>query len=319
MERLRAQVNDGLATLLPEGEPPALYAPARYALDGEGKRVRPLLLLLAAGAFGARTEAALPAALAVEVFHNFTLVHDDIMDHAQTRRGRPTVHVRWDESTAILVGDLLLARSYELLARIEEGDREAMMRAYHRMVRRLCEGQALDKAFETRAEVTTDEYLRMIDAKTGALIAAVLEMGGRIGSAPEPAARALREAGRHVGRAFQIQDDLLDLTAEDDRWGKRVGGDLIEGKKTFLLLRALERAEGAHRAWLLRIIERGGLPPGEVDAARRRMAELGVLQEARAAVERHSAAAHAGLEALPDTPPTDALRRLIDEMQARAH
>lgn len=314
---LRRRVDERLAGLIPDAEPDSLYAPARYVLAGRGKRVRPVLLLLAAEASGAAAEAAMPAALAVEVFHNFTLVHDDIMDHAAERRGRPTVHERWDESTAILVGDLLMALAYELLAEVEAGDTRRMTAAYQRMVRQLCEGQALDKAFETRADVTVDEYLRMIDAKTGALVAAVLAMGAHIAGSPH--AGALFEAGRHVGRAFQIQDDLLDLVASDDRWGKPVGGDLVEGKKTFLLLRALERARGDERAWYARIVHDGGLSPGEVPEARRRMEALGVVDEAREAVKRYSEAAHEQLARLPGSDALLALHGFVERMQARVH
>ncbi|GIV59823.1 polyprenyl synthetase family protein [Rhodocaloribacter litoris] len=317
--RLRAHVEAALGTLVAEAEPRTLYEPARYVLAGQGKRLRPVLLLLAAEVYGVSTDEALPAALAVEVFHNFTLVHDDIMDHAATRRGRPTVHARWDEATALLCGDFLMALSYDLLARTRAGSLAAMMPVYHRMVVRLCEGQALDKAFETRSRVSVEEYLHMIDGKTGALLEAVLELGALLGGAPAADREALRAAGQHLGRAFQIQDDLLDLVAEDDRWGKQVGGDLVEGKKTFLLLTALERAEGEEAAWFARVVEAGGLPEAEVEEARHRMDRLGVLQAAREAVRAYTAAAGRCLERLPDTPARETLCWLFRRMQARLH
>ncbi len=326
VRRLRARVDGALADLLVGREPDALYAPARYVLAGQGKRLRPIFLLLTAEAFGARVDEALPAALAVEVFHNFTLVHDDIMDHAATRRGRPTVHRRWDEATAVLVGDFLMALSYDLLTRTPAAPRSdgqghkhsaALLPPYHRMTRRLCEGQALDKAFETRADVSVDDYLRMIDGKTGALLALALELGARLGGASDEEAERLHEAGRSVGRAFQIQDDLLDLTADEARLGKPLGRDLVEGKKTFLLLRALERApDGPERAWLARAAE-GGLPEADVPEACARMEALGVLEEARTAVRRHTTAAEAHLGALPEGAAARTLRWLIGEMQAR--
>ena len=323
VERLRAAVNQALPTLVTQPEPSAMYDPVRYVLEGKGKRFRPVLLLLAAEAFGAKTAMALSAALAVEVFHNFTLVHDDIMDHAAERRGRPTVHVKWDESTAILCGDLLLALSYDLLARLDARippERvAAILRAYYPMVGRLCEGQTLDKVFETQPDVAVADYLQMIDRKTGALLETALEIGGRVGGASERHLAALRQTGRQVGRAFQIQDDLLDLTADDARWGKTIGGDLIEGKKTFLLLRALERAEGDEHAWFQRIVEKRGLPAAQVPEARERMERLGVLGEARAAVARHSAAALDGLDELPAAAAVETLRWLIRRMQARLH
>ncbi len=316
---LQARIEDALTTLVPEQEPPDLYEPVRYVLDGGGKRLRPLLVLLAAEAYGVPPDRAMPAALAVEVFHNFTLVHDDIMDHAATRRGRPTVHVRWDESTAILCGDYLLALAYDLLASTESPRLGPIVRRFHRMVAHLCEGQTLDKAFETRPEVTVVDYLHMIDRKTAALLEVSLELGGLLGGAGPEALEALQAMGRHMGRAFQIQDDLLDLVADDARWGKTIGGDLIEGKKTYLLLRTLERATGAERDWFARIVQEGGLPAGDVPEARARMEALGILDEARREVHRYTAAAIDTLQTLPDGPPRHALRWLLDRMQRRAH
>ncbi len=319
VEQLREQVNQALPNLATNAEPPVLYDPVRYVLASQGKRIRPILLLLTADAFGTSPETALPASLAVEVFHNFTLVHDDIMDNADARRGQPTVHVEWDEGTAILTGDLLFALSYDLLAQVKEADLREMMQVYHTMVERLCRGQALDKAFEERADVTVDEYLDMIDCKTSALLEAAFELGGIIGGATMEQRTHLQQLGCHVGRAFQIQDDLLDLTADTDNWGKAVGGDLVEGKKTFIVLRALERAEGAEHAWFARIVNEGGLPPDDIPEARTRMDRLGIFDEARAAVDRHSEAAKQELSSLPSGSARETLRWLINQMQARLH
>lgn len=317
--RLREQVNAALAGLVPDVHPVSLYEPVRFVLAGEGKRFRPVLLLLSSEIFGAAVERALPAALAVEVFHNFTLVHDDIMDHAAERRGRPTVHVRWDESTAILSGDYLMGLSYDLLARVETERLAPLVRTFSQMVAQLCEGQMLDKEFETRDDVTVDAYLHMIDRKTGALLRASIEMGGIIGGAGEGERAVLREMGQHLGRAFQIQDDLLDLVAEDERWGKAIGGDLMEGKKTFLLLRSLERTDGDEHAWFARIVRERGLPAIHVAEARERMERSGVIVEAREAVRRHSAMALQCLERLPPKPAVLTLRWLVERMQARLH
>lgn len=323
VQRLRRRVNTALQELEPRAHPALLYEPVRYVLEGGGKRLRPILLLLAAEAFGAEVEEALPAALAVEVFHNFTLVHDDVMDHADERRGRPAVHRRWDTGTALLAGDMLLVRAYDLLADAQGRD---LGTPFRKMARRLCEGQALDKEFETRAEVAVEEYLEMIDGKTGALLGAVLELGGRCGGATQEEADALHEAGAALGRAFQIQDDLLDLVADPDHWGKPVGGDLQEGKKTYVLLRALEQAEGETRVLFERAAD-GGLLKEEVEEARRRLEELGILEEARQTVSRYTGAAADHLRGvLPEEPVDSAavnaastLRWLIEEMQARLH
>ncbi|MDX1531177.1 MAG: polyprenyl synthetase family protein [Rhodothermales bacterium] len=310
------RVEAALAALpLPEA-PAELYEPVRYVLQSGGKRVRPVLLLLAAEAYGAAPDEALPAALAVEVFHNFTLVHDDIMDRAAERRGRATVHTVWDEGTGILTGDLLMGLAYELLGQTAPGRLPDTLRVFGTMVRRLCEGQALDAAFEQRDDVTVPRYLDMIERKTAALLEAALEIGGLIGGADEAARGRLRTAGRELGRAFQLQDDLLDLTADDPGWGKTIGGDLVQGKRTFLLLRSIELAEGDERAWFERVLD-GGLPESDVAEARARMERLGVLDEAAALAQAHYEAGRAALERLPAGTARSALLGLADRLGRR--
>jgi geranylgeranyl diphosphate synthase type II len=316
---LRARVDEALPALVADREPAVLYDPVAYVLEGGGKRVRPTVLLLVAEALGSSVERALPAALAVEVFHNFTLVHDDIMDEADERRGRPTVHVKWDVGTAILTGDLLMGLSYDLLGQVDGANGDVLYEMYHPMVEQLCTGQALDASFEDQKDVSVEAYLDMIDGKTAALLSACFELGAAIAGASPPARRHLREAGRLVGRAFQVQDDLLDLTADGDQWGKAVGGDLVVGKKTFLTLRALERAEGSEYDWFARILTEGGLPRDEVPEARERMARLGVFDDARATVRRYTDDAREHLRVLPEGPATDTLHWLIDEMEARSY
>jgi geranylgeranyl diphosphate synthase, type II len=316
--RLREMVDAELRRLPIPAEPAALYDPVRYVLAGGGKRLRPLLLLLATEAAGGSAHAAMPAALATEVFHNFTLVHDDIMDNASERRGRPTVHVVWNDSTAILAGDLMMGLAYDLLAQTSTGDLKALVQVFYSMVARVCEGQALDEAFETRTDVTVEDYLDMISRKTGALLVATMELGGMIASAPAPLLNALIRAGYELGRAFQIQDDLLDLTADDPSWGKVIGGDLIEGKKTFLLLRSLESAQGENRDWLERIVRDGGLAADHVPEARARMEALGVVDEARRAVRHHSAAGVEALRTLPPTPARESMLWLAMRLSSRA-
>ena len=307
---ISATVDAALAALDLPDQPAGLYDPVRYVLGGGGKRVRPALVLLAAEAWGGAgaRDRALPAALAVEAFHNFTLVHDDIMDHAATRRGRPTVHERWDGPTAVLAGDLLMGLAYRLLGETD-ADVGRLLRSFSRMVAALCEGQTLDLAFERRADVTVDDYLDMIDRKTGALLDLSLELGAVVGGADDAAVAEVRRAGRLLGRAFQIQDDLLDLTAEGDGWGKTIGGDLVEGKKAYLALRAVELAEGDERAWLAQALD-GGLPAGDVAEARDRMDRLGVLDDAARAVADYTERGRSALAVLPDEPAADALRAL---------
>lgn len=314
---LAAEVDAALTTIDLPAEPAGLYGPVRYVLAGGGKRIRPALVLLAAEAFGgdAGREAALPAALGVEVFHNFTLVHDDIMDGSPTRRGRATVHERWDVPTAILAGDLMMG----LAARLVVGTGPhagALADAHYRTVARLCEGQSLDMGFETRDDVTVQAYLHMIDGKTGALLEHALEVGGLLGGADDAALRALRTAGRSFGRAFQIQDDLLDVTGGPG-WGKPVGADLMSGKRAFPVLAARDRAEAEDEAWLSAVFA-GGLPPDHVDHARQRLADLGVLAEASERVHRYTDDGRRALDDLPDTPAADALRALTLGLATRS-
>ena len=312
-------VDENLVTLVSETDPPELYDPVRYVLSSGGKRLRPALLILSARTFGASLESALPAALAVELFHNFTLVHDDIMDSAAERRGRPTVHVRWDDGTAILAGDYLLSLSYRLLADCDAAILPSLLEAYHVMVQRLCEGQILDAVFEGRDAVSTQEYLRMIDSKTGALLEACLTMGGIIGRADAEELTALEGIGRNLGRAFQIKDDLLDLTADDERWGKKRGGDLMRAKKTFLLVKALESPDGHVSEWFGNVVRHGGIEESRIEEARERLRSSGIIGEAASAVEQYSDQARSALAGLPKNEFAEALARLVERLRLRLH
>lgn len=319
LDRLAQDVTGAIETLDLGGDLPILDEPIRYVLSGGGKRLRPVLVLLAAGLWDVPPAEAMPAALSVEVFHNFTLVHDDIMDHALERRGRATVHRKWDDSTAILSGDLMLGVAYGQLARVEGVDLRQLFDPFQRMVRLLCEGQALDKWYESQDGIGVDDYFRMIHAKTGALVVCALELGGIIGRARTDEIELLREIGRHMGHAFQLQDDLLDIVATDERWGKPVGGDLVEGKRTFIVLRALEVATGEDAAFFRRLIAENGIAGSEVEEARDRLARLGVLDETATQVANHSEKALELLGNLPDTLSRRALEALIHRMRARVH
>lgn len=316
---LRSKINDSLSTVIAGREPTVLYEPVQYVLDGGGKRIRPTILLLVASAFDRSPREGLPAALAIEVFHNFTLVHDDIMDEADERRGRPAVHRKWDVGTAILTGDVMMGLSYDLLGQVDCVPVERLYDVYHPMVEQLCAGQALDASFEGPEEVSVEAYLEMIDGKTAALLSAAFELGAVIGEASDTVQGRLREAGALVGRAFQIQDDLLDLTATKEDWGKAIGGDLVAGKKTYLTLQALERAEGEEYRWFARLLTEDGLPASDVEEARERMERLGVLEEAQTAVADYSSQARDHFQVLPDGPAKASLQWLIRQMEARGH
>ena len=232
-------------------EPKNLYAPVNYILNMGGKRLRPVLTLIAAELFGADYKVALPAAMAIEVFHNFSLVHDDIMDDAPLRRGEPTVHEKWDVSTGILSGDAMLINSYECLEAYAPEKLKLLFSIFNKTAKEVCEGQQYDVDFETRMDVTIPEYLKMIEYKTSVLIGAALKMGAIIAGTSEENQSLIYEFGRNLGIAFQLQDDYLDAFGNPDTFGKQVGGDIIENKKTFLYLKALELGSQADQMRLL--------------------------------------------------------------------
>lgn len=227
--------------------PAGLYEPAEYIMATPGKRLRPVLVLMGAALYGEHWQRSLPVAMAVEVFHNFSLVHDDIMDEAPLRRGKPAVHAKYGLNAGILSGDVMLIHAYRFLAAggYEDAKVAQLFRIFNQVAIEVCEGQQYDVDFESRNDVTIPEYIRMIELKTAALIGGSLEMGGVSGGAPAADLQQLRQFGRNIGIAFQLQDDILDAFGDSASVGKRVGGDIAQNKKTFLILEAMERAEGA--------------------------------------------------------------------------
>lgn len=221
-------------------EPQNLYRPIDYILGLGGKRMRPVLTLMAAEVFDAEYEKALPAAMAVEVFHNFSLVHDDIMDDAPLRRGKETVHEKWDINTGILSGDAMLILAYQYFEQYEPSVFRDLAKLFSKTALEVCEGQQWDVDFETRKDVTIPEYLKMIEYKTAVLVAAAMKMGAIIANTSEENANLIYDFGLNLGLAFQLQDDYLDAFGDPETFGKQVGGDIIENKKTYLYLKAIE-------------------------------------------------------------------------------
>ena len=226
-------------------EPEALYQPIEYVMSLGGKRIRPTMCLAGCLLFDNNFENALPAGLAVEVFHNFTLLHDDVMDNAEVRRNQPTVHIKWDENTAILSGDAMLIKAYQYLSKVDESVLKSVLDLFSQTAIEVCEGQQYDMEFESRTNVSVDEYLNMIRLKTAVLLAGSLKAGAIIGKANEDDANHLYEFGENIGLAFQLQDDFLDVYGDEKTFGKAIGGDIVANKKTFLLINALERASGS--------------------------------------------------------------------------
>ena len=223
-------------------EPKNLYEPIDYILQLSGKRIRPILTLMSADILSGGFKKALPAALAVEVFHNFTLVHDDIMDDAPLRRGKQTVHEKWNLNTGVLSGDAMLILAYQYFENYEADTFQELAKLFSKTALEVCDGQQLDIDFETRNDVTITEYINMIRLKTSVLVAAALKMGAIVAKAPDKDANLLYEYGLNLGLAFQLQDDYLDTFGDPETFGKQVGGDIIENKKTYLFLKAMELA-----------------------------------------------------------------------------
>ncbi len=225
--------------------PPELYDPIRYIMSLGGKRMRPLMTLMATYLFTDDWQKAVRPALAVEVFHNFTLMHDDIMDQAPLRRNQPTVHEKWNGNVAILSGDVMLVNAYQLFLTLDSDKLKPALERFSRTAAEVCEGQQMDMNFETRWDVTESEYIDMIRLKTSVLLGYALELGGLIAGADQTTRQHLYEGGMNIGVGFQLKDDLLDVYGDPAKFGKQVGGDIIANKKTFLLIEALQKAQGS--------------------------------------------------------------------------
>ncbi|MGZ8508693.1 MAG: polyprenyl synthetase family protein [Bacteroidia bacterium] len=237
-EKFIEALNDAVSETSPEN----LYSPIRYILQLGGKRIRPVLTLMSAEIFGCDYKKAMPAALAIELFHNFSLIHDDIMDGAPLRRGNKTVHEKWDLNTGILSGDAMLILAYQCFEGYPPETFKSLVKLFSKTAIEVCEGQQYDIDFETRNNVTVSEYLQMIELKTAVLLGAAMEMGAIISGTTSDNCRRIYDYGRYLGIAFQIQDDYLDAFGDPEKFGKQVGGDIIENKKTYMYLKAKEFA-----------------------------------------------------------------------------
>jgi geranylgeranyl diphosphate synthase type II len=235
--------------------PATLYEPGEYFLSWGGKRIRPVLCLMGQELFSSITNDAWKAATAIELFHNFTLIHDDMMDEAALRRGNETVHKKFGVNTALLAGDVMLIKAYDALSRVNNRHLSALLTLFNRTAREVCEGQQLDIDFERSNEVQLDAYIHMITLKTSVLLAASLQMGAILGGASEGNCEHLYSFGKNLGIAFQIQDDYLDAFGDPNKFGKEIGGDIRQNKKTFLLLHALEVASSVQKKELLELMQ----------------------------------------------------------------
>jgi geranylgeranyl diphosphate synthase type II len=318
-KEILGRIEGAIGALRFEGNPSGLFTPIVYALSSGGKRLRPALTLMACNVYSDEIEGALDAALAMEVFHNFTLLHDDLMDGSSIRRNRPTVHVQWDMNTAILSGDAMLVTAYKLIGKTEAQYLETVLSLFSQMAIDVCRGQQYDMDFEGRPQVDEEEYMEMIRLKTAFLPACCLKTGAILGGAPPEDADNLYDCGINLGLAFQLQDDLLDVYGDPAVFGKATGGDILAGKKTFLLVSALGRASDRQAAMLTEELQSVTVKPEEKIAAITRIYdELNIREQTEQQIQKFYNEALRRLDAL-SVPPvkTQILRDMYSHLLVR--
>ena len=297
---LTEKVTTALEQLPYDRQPQGLYAPIRYVLSLGGKRIRPVLMLMAYNMYREDVDRIMPVALGLEVYHNFTLLHDDLMDRADVRRGKPCVHKVWNDNTAILSGDNMLVMAYQMMSRCPSSALPSVISIFTETALQIDEGQQYDMEFEQRTDVTEREYLEMIRLKTSVLLACALQIGALLGGASEADAQALYAYGEKVGLAFQLQDDYLDVYGDFETFGKAIGGDILCNKKTFMLINALAHAPEHLRSELQGWLAATEYDPAEkIEAVRHIYTQVGVDQMAKEQISFYIAQAEDALHALP--------------------
>jgi geranylgeranyl diphosphate synthase type II len=293
-EYLQSMIEDEIARLPLPTNLPGLYDPISYTMQCGGKRLRPLLLLASCQACGVKADEALSQAVGLEMFHNFTLLHDDVMDRAETRRGRPTVHVKWSDTTAILSGDTMLTLATQLVAKAPAEKLADVLDLFNRTAIQIYEGQQMDMDFEQRTDVTVDEYMEMIRLKTSVLLGCACAMGALMAHASEATRNAMYDFAMNLGLAFQLQDDYLDTFGDSATFGKTVGGDILNDKKTWLLITAMAEAPEEVAPWLGADVERS---QRKVDAIKAVYEKLNLPGRIHELIDNYAAAAIAALDA----------------------
>ena len=288
--RYKQIVDDKLDDFIVTNNPKWIYEPLKFILSGGGKRIRPALMMFSCEAADGNFEQAIDASLAIETLHNFTLIHDDIMDNADTRRGRETIHKKWDNDVAILSGDALIGLAYQSLLKTKSERIGEIAEVFTEGIIEVCEGQSYDKEFEIKKTVKLDEYLMMINKKTSQLLVCCAKIGVLIGNGNRDLFNALSNYALNLGLAFQIQDDLLDVIADEKNFGKKIGGDIREGKKTFLLLKALENVKDENsRNKLESIIKNKGIKEEkEIFEIKNIYEKYGILDSASEEIEKYT-------------------------------
>jgi len=317
ISELKKLVVDRMYEIISKKEPVTLYEPIRYAISSGGKRLRPVLLLLVNEAVGGDIENALNTAVAIELVHNFTLVHDDIMDNDILRRGRETVHKKWDVNVGILSGDALLVLAYSALHLNQSDKLPDILDDFSRGILKVCEGQTLDKEFEARNFVTLEEYFEMIDKKTAELFSVACHVGAILGRGTKEQLDTMRIYGKKLGRAFQIQDDLLDVISEEVILGKDIGSDLEENKKTFLVVHAFENANNEQKQKLNNILNKNSITADDVKNVIALFKQTNTITAARNIIDECLEDAKKALLPLPDNSARQYLSDLLDIIAKR--
>jgi geranylgeranyl diphosphate synthase type I len=315
IKKRSVHVDAAINELLPVAPPEELYKASRYLVDAGGKRLRPAVLILAAEAVGSNLKSILPAAVAVELVHNFTLIHDDIMDKDDIRRGRPAVHMIWGEAGAILAGDTLYSKAFEILSKVENDPVRILkcMDVLSKTCTEICEGQWLDMDFEKRERVTESEYIQMVEKKTSVLYAAAAKIGALLGGASDETAEALFEYGRLIGIGFQMYDDVLDMITSEEVLGKIRGSDLMEGKYTLIVINAFGKGVK------LNIFGKGEATQEETDEAVRILTECGSIDYVKNLAISYINEGKAKLDVLQDCPEKELLLQIADYMISRKY
>lgn len=300
----KKKIDEVLSHQILKEHPATLYEPLKYLLSGGGKRIRPVLMIFCCEAAGGKMEDAVYASAAIELLHNFTLVHDDIMDNADTRRGKETLHKKWNDNVAILSGDHLIGMAYMNLIKTNSGRLNEIVSSFTEGILEVCEGQSFDKEFEIRKDVRLSEYLMMIGKKTARMLETSAEVGALIGNGSDEIIHNLKKYASNLGIAFQILDDLLDINASEEQLGKKIGGDLLEGKKTFLILKALELVKNENDLQKIKsVIDSNGLKPGDENdilEIKNIYERSGVIEYAENEIEKYTSLADKHLNTVPE-------------------
>lgn len=310
-------IDNKLRKILVASKPKSLYEPCRYVLKSGGKHLRGYLVLLSAKAIGGDYSYAYNAALSVEILHSFTLVHDDIMDNADLRRGKPSLHKKYGVNTAILAGDNLLAIAFKTLIKDCKQNACCIINTFNQSVIDVCEGQSLDTEFELRRDVIIPEYLNMIKMKTGALTKMCCSLGGLLANGNPAQINALEKYGENLGLAFQLKDDLLDIVGDTKEFGKQVGGDLLEGKKTFLLLKAIELANQKDKKELRKVIDNSGIKKSEIMKYKNIYEKYDIFNITSKEADKYTKKAIRSLTVLPESKEKDKLIWLANILSER--